>query len=139
HYVLGNLPLIIGVALFIVVLKALLTTGVLLPFHLGGKTVAFTALGMISIGEFSYVLAQAGLSSKAITPELYNLIVASSLVTIFLTPGAFWIAPRVDKKLATFPALGKFFAPVQRTKINRDFLESPHAIVLGYGRVGRRI
>jgi CPA2 family monovalent cation:H+ antiporter-2 len=138
-YVMANLPLILGVALFIIALKALVTTGVLLPFRLGGKTIMFTGLGMISIGEFSYVLAQAGLAADAITPEIYNLVVASSLITICLTPGAFWVAPRVDKKIASWPLLRRFFAPERQIQINDDLLEAPHAIVLGYGRVGKRV
>jgi Kef-type K+ transport system membrane component KefB len=54
--------------------KILATTLALLPFKIGGKTVAFTALGMISIGEFNFLLAHVGRSSGAISGELYNLI-----------------------------------------------------------------
>ena len=139
QFVLANLPLITAVALFIIALKAVITTGVLLPFKLGGKTTIFTGLGMISIGEFSYVLAQAGLNAKAITPEIYNLIIAASILTICLTPGAFWIAPRVDRKLSLLPAVGKWFAPRQHIAVREETFSSPHAIVIGYGRVGRRV
>ncbi len=138
-YVVSHLPLIFGVAIFIVTLKSLVTLGVLMPFKLGGKTTAFTGLGMISIGEFSFVLAQAGISAKAITPDIYNLVIASSLVTIFLTPGAFWIAPRLDKTLARVPFFKIFFAPQQLSQAGDEILDAPHAIVLGYGRVGWRV
>ena len=138
-FVMANLPMIFAVALFIIALKALVTTGVLLPFKLGGKTTIFTGLGMISIGEFSYVLAQAGRNANAITPEIYNLIVASSILTICLTPGAFWIAPRVDRKLSQLPAVGKWFASRQLIAVREETFAQPHAIVIGYGRVGRRV
>lgn len=138
-YVVAHLPLIFGVAIFIVLLKALVTLGVLLPFKLGGKTTAFVGLGMIPIGEFSFVLAQAGLGAKAITPDLYNLIVAAALVTIFLTPLAFWIAPRFDQTMARVPILKTFFATRQISQTSDEILESSHAIVLGYGRVGWRV
>ncbi len=138
-FVATHLPAIIGTALFIVLLKAFVMTGVLLPFKLGGKTTIFTGLGMISVGEFSYVLAQAGLQAKAITPEIYNLVIASSIITICLTPGAFWIAPRVSEKLSHLPAVGKWFASRQQIAVKEETFDSPHAIVVGYGRVGRRV
>lgn len=139
QFVIANLPMISLVALFIIALKTVVTTGVLLPFKLGGKTTIFTGLGMISIGEFSYVLAQAGRNVDAITPEIYNLIVAASILTICLTPGAFWIAPRVDRKLSHLPAVGKWFASRQRIEVREETFSLPHAIVIGYGRVGRRV
>ena len=71
----------------------------ILPFRLGGKTTVFTALGMIQIGEFSYVLARAGREVGALSETLNGLILTSSLLTIILTPGAFRIAPRVAMAL----------------------------------------
>jgi CPA2 family monovalent cation:H+ antiporter-2 len=138
-YVVAHFPFVLGAALFIVFLKALVTLGVLLPFKLGGKTTTFAGLGMISIGEFSFVLAQAGLDAEAITPDIYNLIVAAALVTIFLTPGAFWVAPRFDKTMARVPLLKLFFAPRQLSQVDDETLNAPHAIVMGYGRVGWRV
>ena len=139
QFVMANLPFILIVALFIIALKAIITTGVLLPFKLGGKTTIFAGLGMISIGEFSYVLAQAGRNANAITPEIYNLIIAASILTICLTPGAFWIAPRVDRKLSLLPAVEKWFASRQLFEVREETFAQPHAIVIGYGRVGRRV
>ena len=119
--------------------KALITLGVVLPFGLGGKTAVFTALGMIQIGEFSYVLARAGREAGVISDTLNSLILTSSLVTIVLTPAAFWAAPRVDLMLARLPGVGRRFRP--RPARARRCRRSPmgHAIVVGYGRVGRRV
>ena len=83
----------------------------MLPFGLGGKTAVFTALGMIQIGEFSYLLARAGREAGAISDTLNSLILTSSLVTIVLTPAAFWAAPRVDLMLARLPGVGRRFRP----------------------------
>lgn len=133
-----NLPSVIGLSLFIMLAKALLTATALLPFRLGGKTTAFASLGMISIGEFNYVLAQVGRSSNVIPLELYNLILSSSLLTILLTPAAFWVAPRVGKALSGVPFLGALLTPQVDSDFNEATLEN-HAIVVGYGRVGRRM
>jgi CPA2 family monovalent cation:H+ antiporter-2 len=135
-FILRNLPAVIGLALFIMAVKALMTMVALAPFRMGGKSTAFAALGMISIGEFNYVLAQVGRQSNAISTELYNLILTSSLITIVLSPAAFWIAPRTDKALAHLK-LWQRLSPVSPIPVP-DVPEG-HAIVVGYGRVGKRI
>src|SRR5690606_32958726 len=48
------------VALFIIVAKVLFTGLALLPFRLGAVTLTAASLGMVSIGEINFVLAQMG-------------------------------------------------------------------------------
>jgi K+:H+ antiporter len=78
-----------------------------LPFRLGGLTTAFAALGLLQIGEFSYLLAQTGRAFGAISDELNSLILTSSVVTIVLTPLAFRVAPWVGNWLARLPLVGE--------------------------------
>lgn len=111
-FVAANLGAVIGLGLFIAVAKALLTVVAILPFRLGAVTTAFTGLGMLQIGEFSYVLAGAGRAAGAIPDELNNLILTSSLVTIILTPLAFRLAPVVGRALSRPAALA---APARLT------------------------
>lgn len=138
HFILGHIPSVIGLALFIMVVKAVFTAVALLPFHLGSKTTAFASLGMISIGEFNFVLAQAGRREHAISLDLYNLILSASLLTILFTPAAFWVAPRVGKVLSRVPFLGDLMHPKTAARAAADTFEN-HAIVVGYGRVGQRM
>jgi CPA2 family monovalent cation:H+ antiporter-2 len=138
RFIRDNLLAVLGIALFIMAAKVLLTLLALLPFRLGGKTTVFVSLGMLQIGEFSYVLASAGRAADAIPATLYSLILTASLVTIVLTPAAFWVAPRVDALLARVPALGEIFGPHAAVSGDEERL-SDHALVIGYGRVGRRV
>ncbi|HET8626274.1 MAG TPA: cation:proton antiporter [Thermomicrobiales bacterium] len=135
-FIWHNLPAVVGLALFIMAAKALATAVAVAPFRLGGEVTAFTALGMIQIGEFSYVLARAGREAGAIPPYLNSLILTSSLVTIVLTPGAFWLAPRLGRALAAAPLLGRLLAPALDTPAAPA---GGHAVVVGYGRVGRQV
>ncbi|MDF2441664.1 MAG: hypothetical protein JWN98_2648, partial [Abditibacteriota bacterium] len=138
RFFFSNWLAVLGMAAFIMAIKVLCTTVALAPFRLGGKTTAFAALGMISIGEFNYVLALAGKNSGAISDEVYNLILTSSLLTIVLSPGAFWIAPRADKVLSRLNFWEQWLQP--RTPEMEPLPQlRDHAIVVGYGRVGRRL
>ncbi len=137
-FILRNLPAVLGLALFIVTAKVLITMIAILPFRLGGKTTVFASLGMLQIGEFSYVLARTGVNAGAISDGLNSLILTSSLVTIVLTPGAFWIAPRVDLLLGRLPLFRRAFAAHATVMADEEAL-TDHAIVIGYGRVGRQV
>jgi CPA2 family monovalent cation:H+ antiporter-2 len=110
----------------------------LLPFRLDGKTTVFISLGMIPIGEFSYVLAQAGHGTGALSDTVNSLILTSSLLTIMLTPGAFWLAPRVSPLLTRLPLVGRLFATASVVRPADGPLRD-HAVVVGYGRVGRHV
>jgi CPA2 family monovalent cation:H+ antiporter-2 len=142
-FVMQNWLLVVGAAAFVIAAKTVITCGVLLPFQLGAKTTLFTGMGMISLGEFSFVLAQAGHSAGVLNAEVHNLVIAASLPTILLAPAAFHFAPRVAKNLLKVPLLGNWLSPQARSQMTtaemEGVLESPHAVVVGYGRVGRRV
>lgn len=137
-FIWHNLPAVVGLALFIVSIKAVITAVAILPFRLGSKTTVFTSLGMIQIGEFSYVLSREGRQVEIISDRLNSLILTASLVTIVLTPVAFMVAPRLTQLLAKAPVTGRFFA-AQPTILGDEERLTGHAVVAGYGRVGRRI
>lgn len=138
RFMVTHLPVVLGLAAFIVLLKMSATGLALLPFRLGSKTTAFTAMGMIPIGEFNFVLAQTGRAAGVIPVDLYNIILSSSLFTIILTPLAFWGAPRAAKVIEALPFLGPLLKPKEFTEHQHLDIEG-HAIVIGYGRVGKRM
>jgi monovalent cation:H+ antiporter-2, CPA2 family len=107
-FVLRALPAVLGLAAFVALAKVLTTLLAVLPFRLGARTTAFVALGLLQIGEFSYLLARAGQAASAISDELNSLILTSSVVTILLTPPAFRLAPAVARGLGQVPLLGRY-------------------------------
>ncbi len=138
QFIINNLPAVIGLTLFIVVAKALLAFIAIAPFKLGSKTTVFTALGMIQIGEFSYVLASTGREIGAISETLNSLILTSSVITIILTPVAFRFAPRLSRKLDRWPALARFLGSAP-PEVGEEGALTGHVIIAGYGRVGEQV
>jgi CPA2 family monovalent cation:H+ antiporter-2 len=129
---------VLGVAVFALVLKALATFIGVVPFKVTARTAAFTTLGMVSLGELNFVLAQAGLQSGALEPDLYNLVLTSALVTIVITPAAFNVAPAFADLLVRHPAVRRWFDTGTGATGEAAALEA-HAIVIGYGRVGQSV
>jgi monovalent cation:H+ antiporter-2, CPA2 family len=138
RFIVDHWPQVLGVAAFTLGLKAVATFIGVVPFKVTARTAAFTTLGMVSLGELNFVLAQAGLQSRALTPDLYNLVLTSALVTIVLTPVAFSVAPAFAEALARQPALRRWFDTGTGVASEAAVLEA-HAIVIGYGRVGQSV
>src|SRR5581483_2261280 len=133
-----NLPAVLGMAAFIVLVKALATAVAVVPFRLGSKATVFTGLGMIQIGEFRYVLARAGREAGAVSEALNSLILTSSMVTILLTPIAFLAATPLARLLDRRPSIRRWLSGRSLDTGQADEL-AEHAIVVGYGRVGSRV
>lgn len=137
-YVGQHLLVVVALALFIALAKVVATLVALFPFKLGSKTKLFASLGMIQFGEFSYVLAQTGQHVGAISDEFNGLLLAASVLTIVLTPGAFWLAPQADRWLARSPMLRRWMAGQPQVWAEDERMHE-HVIVAGYGRVGQHV
>ena len=95
------------------------------------------------IGEFSFILAGLGVSLGVLSEEGRSLILAAALCTIVLNPLLFTALDRLSAWVARHPRL---LDRLERQKAPRmahtDLFETitvGHAILIGYGRVGRTI
>jgi CPA2 family monovalent cation:H+ antiporter-2 len=138
HFIVDHWPIVLATAAFTLLLKALATFLGVLPFKIAARTAAFTTVGMISIGELNFVLAQVGLQQNVLSSDVYNLVLTSSLATIVLTPAAFSIAPKLGEWLMKVPGLRRSFDGESGLGGTGSLLEA-HAIVIGYGRVGQSV
>lgn len=100
----------------------------------------YVGMGMMQTGEFSFVLAIMGLEQHLIPANLYNLILASSLISIVFTPLFIGNAPYVYNRLQKIQAVQFLFPPArfEDSEVDVNSLKD-HIIVCGYGRVGRGI
>jgi CPA2 family monovalent cation:H+ antiporter-2 len=92
------------------------------------------AVCLAQIGEFSFILADLGIGLGVLRAEARDLILGASILSIFLNPLLFWIAGREGAKTGPdMPAQPRPAAAPAPTQL-RD-----HAVLVGYGRVGRLI
>lgn len=138
--ILNHLPLHVALVLLVVVGKGMIR-GVLTTLFRYPLRVAFmVTLGFTQIGEFTFVLARVGVDEGVISFEHYNVLLASSLLTIFLSTFLFRSAPslwhRMSERLPGLeaPAGGSALADAAR-----DAPRGGHVIVCGYGRMGSAV
>lgn len=91
-------------------------------------------LGLFQVGEFAFVLARTGIAAQAISPEMYSLILAISVISMVLTPLALALA-RPLYKLKQHRYKGE---PLQTGNFPHHKLKD-HVIIAGGGRVGQHI
>jgi CPA2 family monovalent cation:H+ antiporter-2 len=99
-------------------------------------TTAFTiSASLAQIGEFSFILATLGLSLKLLPEAGRDLILASAILSIMANPALFVLVDRyVQKKKSAAPAGA---APEPPALVPTAL--AGHAVLIGYGRVGRAI
>lgn len=125
----GTVALIVA-AVFVV--KGLIFAGVARSFGYGNIAPFAVGLGLFQVGEFSFVIAQTGLNTDAISQELYSIVLTTAVVTMALTPFATRLAPLVyGQWRRRFPRelMNTFNVPETGLR--------GHVVIAGYGRVGR--
>ncbi|HEY8460527.1 MAG TPA: cation:proton antiporter, partial [Blastocatellia bacterium] len=138
-YLANNIGAVAALSLLIVIGKYFIT--VLLGFLIRrpARTFLVVAAGLSQIGEFSFILGQAGLSMGLLNQDQYSLILAGSLVSITINPFMFRSVNAVEKSLRKLPSVWKLMdhhgpAPAVETEPFSD-----HVVVIGCGRVGEHI
>ena len=131
--ILADWPVVLALLLIITFGKALPIAGLAV---LDGQSPsnALRAGALIGqSGEFSFVLASAGLALGAVAPETFSLAMGAVVISILtaepLLAAARWIGPRLDAAMPR-PALPDDEPPIGLRR---------HAVILGYGRVGRSV
>jgi CPA2 family monovalent cation:H+ antiporter-2 len=138
-YLVNNMGHVLALTALIVVGRSALTLllGFLFPWQ--ARTTLVVAAGLSHIGEFSFILGQAGINLGLLNQEQYSLILAGSLLSITINPLMFRLINPTEKLLQKIPILWKLFnrhgvAPVPVEETLND-----HVAIVGYGRVGRHI
>jgi CPA2 family monovalent cation:H+ antiporter-2 len=138
-YLAGNLGAVLALSALIVLGKYLIT--VLLGFVIRrpARTFLVVAAGLSQIGEFSFILGQAGLSMGLLTHDHYSLILAGALVSITVNPLMFRSIRFVEQWLKKFPGVWRWMDRHGPAPAAAGEPLSGHVVVIGYGRVGQHI
>ncbi|RUT01760.1 potassium efflux transporter [Dulcicalothrix desertica PCC 7102] len=137
---LQNFGLILVLVTLVMLGKAIIILPIVVKFGYSIKTAIITSLGINQIGEFSFVLALAGLRQGLITEKTYLLLLGTTAITLVLTPIWLNISPYLADKFTQVPLFAKYLSNViQPTLLSIPETINGHVVVAGYGRVGQII
>ena len=119
--------------LIIVVGKSILAFGIVRLFRMPVGTAIIVAVSLAQVGEFSFILAELGVSLGILPEAGRDFILAGAIVSIILNPVAFWVADRMMSRDAPAPkpSEGPIVPPPPAPSP-----AGPRAILIGHGRVG---
>ncbi len=137
--VAANIGKVAILSLLVVVGKAIITLllGLVLPSS--ARTMIVVAAGLSQIGEFSFIVGQAGVALGLLDRDQYGLILAAAVVSIVVNPLMFNLIPATERALRRVPWLWRRMERGGPTpEPFTDHIEG-HVVIVGYGRVGSHI
>lgn len=138
--ILANAGQVVVLTLLIVFGKGIFTLllGLVLPAP--GRTIVVVAAGLSQIGEFSFIVGQAGVGLGLLTQDQYGLVLAGAVISIVINPFMFKAIPSFERLLQRFPALWNRLdrgAALAQESLHVSMKD--HVVIVGYGRVGKHI
>ncbi len=128
----------------IVIGKSLAAFAIVGAFRYPLNTALTVSASLAQIGEFSFILAALGVALGLLKPEGQNLILAGALISIAVNSVVFRAIEPVQAWIRRRSQLARVFersddplAELPMT-VNQEQLTA-HTVLVGYGRVGRRI
>ncbi|HZB27730.1 MAG TPA: cation:proton antiporter [Gemmatimonadales bacterium] len=124
--------------------KTIAAVALVLAFRYPLNTALVVGASLAQIGEFSFILAGLGVSLGLLSAEGQSLILAASLISITLNPIMFEAIEPVQnwarKRSSLARALERRDDPLAELPASVDVETlTGHVLLVGYGRVGRRI
>jgi monovalent cation:H+ antiporter-2, CPA2 family len=140
---LDNIALVGYIILLILIGKFVMCSLPTWIFGYDGKTSFKVGMGMMQVGEFSFVMLTIGQKYGYLQPAITSSIIASALITIILTPLAMNQSDRLYNIFSKRRLSKKIFSFIPRLNLYKEKEERPqytnHLILCGYGRSGEHL
>ncbi|GBE38616.1 glutathione-regulated potassium-efflux system protein KefC [bacterium BMS3Bbin08] len=104
------------------------------------RTSIQSSMDLGQVGEFSFVLAVAGLSAGLISNDMYQWFLSASVFTMLLTPFIMKISPFVSSRLSSHKILRRLERHKELSE-HEEISEKrrSHVIIIGFGLNGRNL
>ena len=138
-YVAAHLPAVLIATLGVMVLKAVVTTSVILGLGLPYRVSVMTGLDLSQTGEFSLLLLSAGLGVRLVDDNAYQFVLAVCLFSMAVAPFVVTAAGRLADVGGRIPLPvkmreGRYFVTDDADDRMRD-----HIVIVGYGVIGAMV
>ncbi len=134
-----NLGQVAALSALVIAGKLLIVLIISVFFSQPTRTFVIIAVGLSQVGEFSFILGQAGLAANLLTSNQYSMILAVALISITVNPFMYRLIQPLEKLLNRIPV---FRTKVQKQLSFASSTEKPlkdHVIIIGYDRVGKHM
>jgi CPA2 family monovalent cation:H+ antiporter-2 len=135
---------VLAVVAIIVFGKSLAAFAIVLAFRYPLNTALTVSASLAQIGEFSFILAGLGVALGLLPAEGYSLVLAGALISIALNPLVFRAIEPAQAWIRSRSGLARMLErpndPLAELPMTVDAARlTGHVLLVGYGRVGRRV
>ena len=135
-YLVDHPDVVLAVVVAVVIGKFVFTTAMARVFRFLPHTALMSGLGMVQIGEFSFLLATTAFSLGVVDADFLTLTVVSAVLTMAMTPGILSGGSHVVARLSDRFLLLRPYRLGGRDSEARPHPLRDHVIICGLGRVG---
>ena len=125
-----------GLAL-VLVGKAAVAAVAPLVLGYGPRVAAVVGISLAQIGEFAFVILAQGRAVNLVSPDIYQIALASTIISMAATPFLFLLGHAVGDRVADWP-LGRRLAGPEEGSRDRLPREG-HVVIFGFGHMGETL
>lgn len=142
-YLLKNPLLIIGGTIIVIIAKSFAASAVALILGMSTRAALITGLALAQVGEFSFILSRVGLKFNLIGGDIYQQIIAISVLTMGATPFIISASPKIADVVSLWPILRKFrsgsYLSLEAGGEGDAEKLNDHLVIVGFGINGRNV
>jgi CPA2 family monovalent cation:H+ antiporter-2 len=139
EFLVDNLGVVATIVVMSIVLKFVVVSGMVRVVGYLPRTALLSGIGMIQIGEFSFILAGAATLEGVVDASFLPLIIVAAVTTMAITPGTISLGTGLVTRLeGRWPWLRAYIPgrATSESSENRVPRYREHVVVAGLGRVG---
>ncbi|HXV28262.1 MAG TPA: cation:proton antiporter, partial [bacterium] len=136
RFTVENFPLILTVVGLVLLVNCVVTSIVILACGYPPRVALASGIILAQIGEFSFLLLETGRKTGQMDPFLYQVLLSTAFLTMFLTPFLFASVPLVLRVFESVPFFGVAPSEWKKKEKTAEDLEG-HIILCGLGPTGQ--
>ncbi|MGE5717441.1 MAG: NAD-binding protein, partial [Acidobacteriota bacterium] len=104
----------------------------------GPRVAAVVGISLAQIGEFAFVLLAQGRSANLVSPDIYQIALACTIISMAATPFLFLLGHAVGDRVAGW-RLGPRRRPVAEADWPHHLPSQGHVLIFGFGHMGETL
>ncbi|MEP7346253.1 MAG: NAD-binding protein, partial [Gemmatimonadaceae bacterium] len=137
RYVVTHLWMVLGAAIGIIALKALIGYVVVRIVRRSSRIGIISGIGLAQVGEFSFVLASMSAAIGLMGNDQYQLFLGAAIITMLVAPFAVAWAPDIAERLLRSRTMPTMEFATREARIIQPLMD--HVIIVGYGLNGENL
>ncbi len=137
--ILVTRPAAVALALALILVgKSVVAAIPVLLLGYGLRVAAIVGISLAQIGEFAFVLLAQGRSANLVSPDVYQVALSATIISMIATPFLFQLGHAVGDRVADIP-FGRPRDLTGEAAADRGLPDEGHVVVFGFGHMGETL